>query len=87
MHVQVQRQSRGQLYCLEVESPLQIFQHEYTVKRTGRTLCYGSSEDFNHAYSDPGFFITKCTYKCGDGLGVKYLVPKARCDYYSMNIP
>ena len=58
------------------------------LKATGHTLSYGRSENFDHVLSasDVGTFI-KCTYKYGEDLGVKYLVPKAICDYSSMNIP
>jgi len=57
------------------------------VKTTERTLSYGSNEKFNRAMSDFGIFITQCTSNCGDNLRIKYVVPKALCEYFGVNIP
>lgn len=69
------------------EKLLQIFEYEYSAKRTNRTWCDESSEEIEHAASDVGMFTAHCTSKCGDELRVKYIVTKAVCKYFGMNIP
>ena len=52
------------------------------MNRMARTLSFGSSEDFDSAASEVRICITYCTYKCGDDVSVKCLVPKAICEYF-----
>ena len=52
-----------------------------------RTLSYGRSEEIDRASSDSVISITQCLYKCGDNVRVNYIVSKALCQCFGMNIP
>ena len=57
------------------------YQYEYPVGTVKCTLSYGNGEEINCTSSDVRICISECLYKCGDSLSVKYLVPKALCEY------
>ena len=84
-HIQVQRSSRRQTFCLE--SPLAIFQYEHPLTTMDRTMLYGSSDNFHHTRSDVRIHITQYTSQCSNDLSIKYFVSKVLYTYFSMILP